>query len=262
MKSKQIGNIPERIVYIDRAPSEYTREFEDGTKIGEPIIASSSFPSDASNAKTIKTGISWASTESYYGGSKKVEVSEEEAAKSTDRYGIFYDDGKWWKWEHERLTKAKRHIPKQEEVPNEPFTGARILSLEHRSQGGRAYKVYVQGRVFDLREDVLLDIMLNSKIDNGLIACSLIWGKFGSQMKLIRVGSELHKQLEDSMQLSSEMKVPSELVYGGVYANKKDTFIYLGQHKYVSYIAKEDEKHNRYSYSNTPTHPLSIFLQK
>lgn len=236
----QTGSIPKRLIYIDRPAREYKREFDDGSEISKPVIASSSFVSDAENEKTIDTGISWASVQSWYeneDGDNRIYLTEEEVKNYPDRYGIYFDqvEGKWWKrkaWV--RRDNPVTYYPKTEETDNVPLKNVQILSLEKRSEGGRAYKVLIGNRVFDLREDVLLDVLLNAKVENGLIDAEFIWCRVGSQMKLVRVGSELHKQMEESVKLTAELSTPKELVYGGIYRTKTKTLLYLGKHRSVS----------------------------
>lgn len=119
------------------------------------------------------------------------------------------------------------------EVPNEPFK-LRIITLEIRDKGGRAYKVCAEigdfkNLFFDLREDVLLDCIFEVGIKKGgEIAADFIFARIGSEMKPIRVGSLLHKKMIEATEFNKKEKC--ELVVGGMYSNKKgEKFVYLGQ---------------------------------
>lgn len=115
------------------------------------------------------------------------------------------------------------------ERPNTPMVGLRIIGLVIRGQGGRAYQVLVDGKyVFDLREDVLLDAMLNDGIGkNGALFGSYIFASVGSSMKLIRVGSLLHEKMIAATDYKTMKKI-TDLEVGGIYRNKKETVLYLG----------------------------------
>lgn len=116
---------------------------------------------------------------------------------------------------------------------NAPMTGIKIITLEHRGNGGRAYKVVTpQGFYVDLREDVLLDAMLEVGIEKGGILCGeYVWGRVGSQMKLIRVDSELYESLVDATERKETKKIPTkDLKYGHVYQTVGGSHaVYLGR---------------------------------
>ncbi|HEY9785301.1 MAG TPA: hypothetical protein V6D17_07865 [Candidatus Obscuribacterales bacterium] len=132
-------------------------------------------------------------------------------------------------WAGYRVDKGKK--PAEERRDNKPFE-IRICGLEVRERGGRAYKVVTgDGYWFDLREDVLLDAILQCGISKGgKINAQFIWGKLGSQMKLVRVGSALHTALIQAGKRKATAKVKgSELQPGGVYRNVKgERFLVIG----------------------------------
>lgn len=126
------------------------------------------------------------------------------------------------------------------EMENKPFTGIRIFNLEVRNEGGRAYKVATEdGYWFDLREDVLLDVIRNTGIKKGgVLNGEFIWATVGSQNKIIRVGSSLHKEcLEDQKTRNSPIK-QSEYEVGRSYSNNNGNFIYLGRVAGLGYWLK------------------------
>jgi hypothetical protein len=119
------------------------------------------------------------------------------------------------------------------DVLNEPFR-LKIVTLEIRDEGGRAYKVCAEignfkNLFFDLREDVLLDCIFEIGIKKGgEINADFIFARIGSEMKPIRVGSLLHDKMIEATNFNKKEKC--ELVIGGMYSNKKgDKFVYLGQ---------------------------------
>lgn len=118
-------------------------------------------------------------------------------------------------------------------VENKPFK-IKIITLEIREKGGRAYKVSaslggVDNLYFDLREDVLLDTIYNCGIQSGgLLNGEFVFARVGSQMKPIRVGSLIYHKIAASTKLNSQK--PCELKIGGVYQNKYgQKYIYLGR---------------------------------
>lgn len=112
---------------------------------------------------------------------------------------------------------------------NDPVT-IEILSLERRSEGGRAYKVVTDGFFFDLSEDVLLDTIINCTIKKGIPEGKFIWATVSSQMKLVRIDSDLHKALIESTLDKDKKRIPQkDLEVGGIYRGKnKEKYIYLG----------------------------------
>lgn len=211
-----IGNIPEKIVYISRPATKINWEWDDFER------------------KHIQTGEEVLPTF----------VADPSKPKTVET-GISWAS----------VCKDDKII--QEILDNKPFH-IRILSLEKRNQGGRAYKAILDFKNYyvDLREDVLLDAIIESGISKGGIPnAEFIWGKVGSQMKLVRVDSELHSELIKTTEDGKKSKV-SNVEIGGVYKNKKGEFsVYLGQHwildyddikEILSYGFKQVVDHNNY----------------
>lgn len=122
------------------------------------------------------------------------------------------------------------------EVPNNPITTLELYDIERRSEGGRAWKVGIPLKkgaarlLVDLREDVLLDVILMGKAAKGILQGPFIWAINGSQMRLVRVGSTLHKSIELAEKRQAAKPIPpAAWVFGGVYADKNGReFVYLG----------------------------------
>ena len=79
-------------------------------------------------------------------------------------------------------------------VPNRAHTNIQVVGIEHRSEGGVAYKVINdEGFLMDLREPEFMEAFLTGKIGrDGFISGSYVWSIGGNQMRLVRVGSEIY----------------------------------------------------------------------
>lgn len=118
-----------------------------------------------------------------------------------------------------------------ENIDNSSIKNVKVISLEHRGQGGRAYKIQIDKFLFDLREDVLVDIMLEVGIQpGGILNGEYTWAKIGSQTKLIRIGSDLHKMISSYKDVKDTKPVSkNNLEIGGVYKDRKGyNYIFLG----------------------------------
>ena len=169
------------------------------------------FIADANKSETIETGVNWAEIKEWDKKNSDVSVSKLE-------------------------------------VNNEPVSKVRISSLEKRGRGGRAYKVIVtlpnksESFYVDLREDVLMDTILEKGIDKkGILKGDFIWARVNTDMKLIRIGSKLHEEMIQSTKLNSVKISKSKLEVGGVYSNKHHTKVYLGEFTTVNCIREEIE---------------------
>lgn len=131
-----------------------------------------------------------------------------------------------------RWSKAKNEVETLE-VPNTPFEYLRIIDLDIRSEGGRAFKVLTaEGYLVDLREDALMDIMLHDGVEpGGLLRGKFLWVMNGSQMRIARVGSRIHQQLQAKTKTQAKKKIPlGDLVTGGIYRSASgNTAVYLGR---------------------------------
>lgn len=160
------------------------------------------FISDSTNPNTIRTGMDWA------------------------RY--YYKPG----------TNLSSRAPTILQTPllNTPRTGYTITGFEHRREGGVAWKVLTPDRyMVDLREDVLLEIILSGGIaEGGRIIPELIWAIVGSQMKLICYGSHTMKVIQEYMVNKQKPKIrKKDLVPGTVYSSPTGkVVVYLGMVEY------------------------------
>lgn len=133
-----------------------------------------------------------------------------------------------------RWAESGGYKPKCEDLPNDPIKEVEIMGLEERGNGGRAYKVTLNGKYYvDMREDVILETIFDGGIlPGGKLVGEYVWGKYGAQMKLIKVGSETYKRFKAGVNTSIVKDLAnSDIKIGGVYKTKSDNlFLYLGPH--------------------------------
>jgi hypothetical protein len=212
MSRVAVGSIPEKITYVFAEEAEVSvgcewdiswYESDDGPKAVKQKVMPA-FPVDSADSKTMTRAIEWATS-----------------------------DG----WDYQtNKRKVKKHSI--EEVENKPLNNVKVLSLEHRGQGGRAYKALINNYYVDLREDVLMDTLLKAGVDSGgLLKGEYVWAKMGSQMKLVRVGSELHRLIAEFDSKKDIKPVgKGDLEVGGVYRDrKKNKAIFVGYVNTVVY---------------------------
>lgn len=221
MKIKS-GNIPEKLTFFLRNPTKVyfswdDIEYDDNFKHDE-IEVYPCFISDSTNKKTLESGKSWAG-QSY--------------------------------WDYEQK-KSIKSTSQSFEIDNKPIKKIKIITLEIRDQGGRAYKVIceINGKncYFDLREDVLLDCMIHEGIKPGAeLTGEFIFARVGAQMKIIRVGSLLHEKMIEATKLDTKEKLTLEI--GGVYSTKNgDEYVFLGEY-YTRDIKLEDYEKGFYNHA-------------
>jgi hypothetical protein len=133
------------------------------------------------------------------------------------------------------------------------MSGLRIVGLNRRSSGGRAYKViYPPNYLVDLRENVLLDIIYNAGINvGGKLNGEYVWSVNGSQMRLIRVGSADYKDITAFDEIRNAKRISiKDLKPGSIYIAKSGPpAIFLG---FVSTVFMKPQwdystNNNRYS---------------
>lgn len=125
--------------------------------------------------------------------------------------------------------------------------GVRIFNLESRGRGGRAYKVIHKGLYVDLREDVLMDALLNCNVKNGWIEGNFLWARLSSQMRLVRVGSSLYEEIK-KLDVKKDLKPLSKknLEIGQIYSNKKgEKAIFLGYVNQTKFILKSKNTYEK-----------------
>jgi hypothetical protein len=227
MSKVAVGSIPKKISYVYSNDAEVAvgcswdinwYEPEDDTEDDSPQTVKQkvtpSFPVDSADAKGMARAKDWAGNNAYN-----------------------WDNG----------NKVNKTV-KVDEVENEPITDVKVLSLEERGNGGRAYKALIGRYYVDLREDVLMDTLLQVGVDpGGVLKGEYVWAKMGPQMKLVRVGSELHR-LVTEFDSKKDIKPVSkgDLEVGGVYQDrKKNKAIFVGYVSTVTYKSTNPEPYYR-----------------
>jgi len=140
------------------------------------------------------------------------------------------------KWSNERTFRngSYLNIPGKEEiVENKEFTNIRIIELDIRGQGGRAFKILLNNKYyFDMRENDLLEIIGK----HGIKAGGLLVGKYrliknGSQLRIVNIESKLYNEILKSNE-ENKLKPISlkNLVPGEIYKERNGVkSIYLGR---------------------------------
>lgn len=199
------GKIPQRIKLYCRPEKQVSYHrwadvgFED--TLAEEVKATPTFVVDATNPKTCASAEYWARN------APKV----------------------WCTITNKYVDSAPKDIEVIER-DNTPVDSVRIVGLDIRGNGGRAYQALVDEKyLVDMREDVILDSMLHVGIGaNGIMHGSYIFAQINSEMKIIRVGSKLHELMVQSTDFSARKAITS-LVPGHVYSSKTKTVLYIGE---------------------------------
>jgi len=114
------------------------------------------------------------------------------------------------------------------EVDNKPVSNVRIISSGYRDQ---AYKALIDKYYIDLTDDVLMDTMLQTGVaPGGVLQGDFIWAKISTHIKLIRIGSELHRLVMEFEETKDAKPIGKrKLEVGGIYQDrKKNKAIFLG----------------------------------
>ncbi len=218
------GYLPEQITYV---VSSFSREFKVTWEDSDEAIvnmpkANIAWPCSSESASAIKTATQWASNK-YWDGTKH--VTPEEPLVFTQE--------------------------------NKDLVDVRILGIEYRGNGGRAYKVYIPAHnfpkevedkplVFDLREDTLLFIMLHGGIDKGVLQYPVRFGIVGTALKLIPSPSPIMDALaarNDTRKLTPISK--KDFVIGRAYTDKagENKYIYLGDYEHYEVESSSNAGH-------------------
>lgn len=213
-----VGLIPEQICYVSsneqavKVGCEWDIDWEDGKYISATEKVLPTFPTDAHDQNMLAKAKDWASRSLY-----------------------IYKDGKSEEIERTATTTV---------VDNIPIKNIRLLSLEKRGEGGRAYKALIDKFYVDFREDVLMDTILKAGIDiGGILQGEYIWAKMRGQMRLVRVGSELHKLLLEFEDKKHTKPVANkDLIVGGIYKGRQgNEAIFLGFGDTVEFTGYSDD---------------------
>ena len=186
----------EQVKYLSRTPEKVTN------LMGESVTVTPTFPFNPESKTAPETAERWA------------------------EYGLSWDERR----------AGKKPIMTFVTRNNDPFS-VTIIDLVVRSEGGRAYKVIDdEGRLFDMREDQLLEALRHVGISpGGRIPGHFVWGLLGSQMRMIFVGGEFHAKMTEQLHELNDYKkmqkagmTPTEgsLKVGHIY-RKRDQSLHL-----------------------------------
>ena len=118
-----------------------------------------------------------------------------------------------------------------EEYDNDPISGVKIVDLEVRGNGGRAYKIALPNKLFvDMREDVLMEVIMKRGVSpGGILNGEFIWCRVGSETKLVLVGSDLHKECLEAMKFKTKDLLQKEFEVGKLYQSTSSYILYCGK---------------------------------
>ena len=114
-------------------------------------------------------------------------------------------------------------------VDNKPINNIKLISL---SLDRMDYNVLVDDKYYvNIRRDILADVLINNEVKKGVINAEFIWASSGKVLKLVRVDSDLHKNLLKAVSRNSLHVISdNKLEIGGIYASKRiDAAVYMGR---------------------------------
>jgi hypothetical protein len=120
---------------------------------------------------------------------------------------------------------------------NNPISDVKILRIDSRGEGGRAYKVVVHGDyLVDFREEELMWVIKNKGIlPGGIMGGEFVFGVVSSHMKLLPVGSPIENICRE-LGIEKEKKNFSATKICHKYKKKNgDQFVVIGSVKCPSY---------------------------
>lgn len=197
------GTVPDRLKVVMRPEEELTRTI-DGKDYTVKVRPAMFTDADGKMDAALEWGRVW--------------VSDNPDKKPT-RYRAYSDTGVYVK-------------PEVAEEPNKLRTWLQFWAIDERGEGGRAYKVIDrEGRMFDMREDVVEESIFAGEFNNRLFTGYYLWVRVGSQMRLVRHESRLHKEMLGAKRRKALKKIPNkELGVGGVYRTRDGkAHVYLGR---------------------------------
>lgn len=136
---------------------------------------------------------------------------------------------------------AKPLGSKLETKNNVPLTDLQILDSVPGSFGTHYMVLINNNQVIDIKDELLIDIIRNSEItNNGVVSGQFIWAKIAGHLKLIRVGSQLHSDVQDSHNKKFNPKIKnSQFEIGGIYRSRNGTTqVFLGNVRSTIYYLK------------------------
>lgn len=108
-------------------------------------------------------------------------------------------------------------------VPNEPLKTLILTGIEHRNEGGLAYKVVTpDGFYVDLRDEEFWHSFFAGNVDSktGEIHGDFVWVMNVTQIRLTYIGSPVYNKAKDSMREKAERKTRRVLSTGDLEIGK------------------------------------------
>jgi hypothetical protein len=181
-------------------PEKINLWFSTEVEIGDTEVIPS-YPVDAENKKTNESAERWAENRS-----------------------------KLYQWNNGTRELASEAKVQKVTIENKPISRVRILKLELRGNGGRAWKgMLPDGHYIDVREDCMLEAITTDGIDpGGILRGKFIFAVVGSQMKLIKFGSELYNEIIATKELRQMPNIRvKDLVPGRAYFTRTGEKLYF-----------------------------------
>ena len=89
----------------------------------------------------------------------------------------------------------KNAVIEEVELDNTPISQITVVGVEHRREGGVAFKVITeQGWLVDFREEEFMEAALTGTLVSGAITGQFVWTRGIGQMRLVRVGDTTYNQ--------------------------------------------------------------------
>lgn len=121
------------------------------------------------------------------------------------------------------------------EIDNEPMGTLYLVHVEHRNEGGLAYKVVTpQGWLVDLRETEFLEAIFQGRMSpEGYITGEYVWSVSNGNMRIVRVGSQMYKDRLEAGERAKLKKIAvKDLVVGNGYRGRdksENPHVFLGR---------------------------------
>lgn len=107
----------------------------------------------------------------------------------------------WGNWDPIRAEKKGKSYSEVTHVPNNVMTEIRLVGVDHRGEGGMAFKVILpDGCYVDLRDDEFWGCFWDGRVDSntGIIRGHFLWVLNGSQMRLTEMGSPVFQKAKEA----------------------------------------------------------------
>ncbi len=183
-----------------------------------------------------------------------------------EKIALFRTDNDWWcsDVKNSKGMKRGRELIKDkatgrvDEVKNDEFNTMKLLSVhgdDRYTDGVAEFLVELSdGFRVALGSSPMTDILLNSKVDNGVITCPMIWATGSTYAYIVRVGSGRYQgAINDTIKSKVKGLSKYDIKVGYVYQTEfGNNFLYLG---YGSWVQKKEPRgyYSQYSLNKPAT---------